>query len=60
MARSCLIAGQRKITRYGPEAIDTAKCFMFKLFAIGAGRVKRVTGTASRLRLGQKSGSRRS
>jgi len=41
MARSCLIAGQRKITRYGPEAIDTAKCFMFRLFAIGFGRVKR-------------------
>ena len=60
MGRSCLIPRQRRITRYGPEAIDTAKCFMFKLFAIGAGRVKRVTGTASRLRLGQKSGSHKS
>src|SRR4051812_24374570 len=27
------LPGERRITRYGPEAIDTAKCFMFRLFA---------------------------
>jgi hypothetical protein len=26
------------------EPIDTARCFMFKLFAIGPGRVKRMAG----------------